>query len=67
MLLAASDQYGSNIDVKTKFREDSYEERGSDSIAAVFGKSVSYNGGTLRNEVFEEEDIYINFGSDTIK
>lgn len=65
MLFAATDRYGSDIDVKSRLMDDGNEEESSGKIAALFGWSVSHNGGTIRSDGLEEDDIYIDFGDDT--
>lgn len=61
MLVAALDNYGGDIDVTKRLREDGNEEDRSGKIDALFCESVFNNCGIVTEDGLQVEKLYVDF------
>lgn len=63
MLMAAREKYGREIDVKEWLSDAGNDDKSSRKIAALFGESVFHIGEMVEDDGFQDDDIYVDFGS----
>lgn len=64
ILIAARDKYGEDVNMASRLKDDENEEESNGKIASLHWKSVFHSGGSMEDDGFSADDIYVDFRDD---